>query len=905
MLRLPANSLRIVLRQTLGAWRAPFGRRHFAFAALALTLACGGTQAQMSQGLQLPQAMQGAAGGLGGGLSAGGASGLGALSIGGNSGLRSADPLLQNSQQMTANSLFQPLEPLKPNDFQKFVLETSGYKLPLHGQSFFENLQFVQRNQLNNQPVATPFAPVESSPVSADYPLGPGDQVLIRGWGSLDVDVRAVVDRNGMVNIPKVGAVSLAGVKFAQAENVVKAAVAKYYKDFQLSVTMGQLRTITVYVVGQARRPGSYSLSSVSTLTTGLFATGGPNANGSMRRVQLKRAGQVVTEFDLYSFLAQGNNVGDVKLVDGDVIVIPEAVGYVALVGKVNNPAVYEIKAANETLEQLLAVAGGLPVVADPRRAVLERLSPEQSQPRRVEDVVLNAQGLKTPLKNGDLITVNAITPELGNAVTLRGNVAQPTRMAWREGMRLSDLIPNKETLISRDSVRRQNEVLFDGNQRERALRDREIMSEDLLDDPVLDMRIDQKGLREARMKAVGDADKAAAPGVASIGGATGAKASGKEYDGRTATADREARTIEAYRELRQARMFSNQPPIKVNERNTVPSVAESVGNLYDEINWDYAVIERLNRQDLSVSLLPFSLSKMLNNPKAEDNLLLQAGDVVTVFSATDMRVPIAKRRIMVRVEGEVAKPGIYQAKPGETLASVLQRAGGLTADAYLFGSAFYRDEVRRSQIDNLDKLVRRLESESSAQLAQASQSLGAASDAAISQARILAAQQAQRQALERIRSLKPEGRIALGLEPDTANFLTKIPDLRLQNGDRFIIPTRPDFVYVYGAVNTESALIFKNGQTVSDYLKIAGVGSGADRDSVILVRADGSALTSNGNWFGSISGVKVMPGDSIVMPDKLDREATWSAVVRNAKDITQIFYQLGLGAAGLKALGY
>ena len=324
-------------------------------------------------------------------------------------------------------------------------------------------------------------------------PLARAIKCLIRGWGSQEIDVRAVVDRNGMINIPKVGAVSVAGVKFAQAEGVIKSAVGKYYKDFQLSVTMGQLRTITVYVVGQARRPGSYALSSTSTLSTGLFSTGGPSATGSMRRVQLKRAGQVVAEFDLYAFLAQGNSVGDVKLVDGDVIVIPQAVGHVALVGKVNNPAVYELKSNSETLEQLLALAGGLPVVADPRRAVLERLSPEQSQPRRVQDVSLDAQGLKTLLANGDMVTVQAITPELGNAVTLRGNVAQPTRMAWREGMRVRDLIPSKEVLISRDSVRRQNEVLFDANQRERALRERELMSEDLLDDPVLDARVSTK----------------------------------------------------------------------------------------------------------------------------------------------------------------------------------------------------------------------------------------------------------------------------------------------------------------------------------------------------------------------------------------------------------------------------
>ena len=234
MYRLPASCFRhIGFRQ--------IAYRHLAFIGLSISMTFGAVHAQMSQGLQLPQGMQGATGsfgGLTGGISAGGAAGMGSLGIAGASGLRSSDPLLQNSQLMTASSLFQPLEPLKPNDFQKFVLETAGFKLPLHGQAFFENLQFVQRNQLNNQPVSTPFAPLESSPVSPDYFLGPGDQVLIRGWGSLEIDVRAVVDRNGMVNIPKVGAVSLAGVKFAQAEGVVKAAVAKFYKDFQLSVTI-------------------------------------------------------------------------------------------------------------------------------------------------------------------------------------------------------------------------------------------------------------------------------------------------------------------------------------------------------------------------------------------------------------------------------------------------------------------------------------------------------------------------------------------------------------------------------------------------------------------------------------------------------------------------------------------
>ena len=854
--------------------------------------------AGVSAAQQLPQAAGAGAAALG----AGAAAGLGGMSTGGVPSIRSVDPAnAQAPAQPGANAALVNLpEPLKPNDFQKFVLETAGYMLPLYGQSFFDNLQFSQqRSQAaqiasqNPQPLGAGFAPIDNAPVSNDYLLGPGDQVLIRGWGSLDIDVRATIDRNGMVSLPRVGSVSLAGVKAAQLEGVLRNAVGKFYKDFQLSVTLGQLRSITVYVVGQARRPGSYALSSLSTLSSGLLATGGPNASGSMRRVHLKRAGQVVAEFDLYSFLARGDSAGDVKLTDGDVIVIPPALGHVALVGKVNNPAVYELKSNGETLDQLLAVAGGLPVVADPRRVTLERLTPSSNQPRSVQDFALNEQGLKTALHNGDLLTVLAISPELSNAVTLRGNVAQPARLAFKPGMRVRDLIPTQEALISRDSLRRQNEVLFSPSQRERTQREREAIPDDLLDDADLNNRL----LRDPRYIS------RYTPGVTAANTPGNNANAQKQVQPITKALD-DVRDLEGYRDMRQSRLFSQQEPFQFKDKNAVPTMAETVGNLYDEINWDYAVVERINRQDLSVSLLPFSLANMLANPQSPDNLLLQAGDVVTVFSVNDVRVPIAKRRIMVRVEGEVVKPGIYQAKPGETLAEVLGRAGGLTPDAYLYGSALYREEVRKSQIENLDKLVRRLEAETSANLAQIGQSSGASSDANLAQARFLAAQQAQRQALERVRNIKPEGRIAMGLDPDLYNFVNKLPELRVQNGDRFVVTARPDFVYVFGSVNTESALIYRAGQTVDDYLKQSGVGTGADRSAVILIRADGSALTQAEGWFtGSINRTKVMPGDTIVLPEKLDREATWSVVMRNTKDITQIFYQLGLGAAALKTL--
>ena len=688
------------------------------------------------------------------------------------------------------------LEPLAPNEFQKFVLESVGSLLPLYGVDFFQNSQAVANS-------ANPFAPAQNIPVSSDYALGAGDEVLIRGWGSIEVDVRATIDRNGAISIPRVGTVQLAGVKAAQAEGVIKAAIGRYFRDFELSVTLGQLRSVTVYVVGQARRPGTYTLSSISTLVSGLFASGGPNANGSMRKVQLKRGGRVVTEFDLYTFLAQGNSTGDARLMDGDVIFIPAAYGHIALTGKVTTPGVYEIKNEGESLGSVLFVAGGTPVVADSRKVYLERINPTLAQPRQVEEFALDTAGLQKQLRRGDLLSVLGVVPEFSNAVTLRGNVSQPQRQPFKPGMRIRDLIPTKDVLISRASVVRQNDVL--------------------------------------------------APQAT---------------------------------------------------RDSSDTLAGRVGNLIDEVNFDYAVIERVDKATLSVKLIPFNLGRVLANAADSDNLLLVAGDVVTVFSVTDVRVPLAKRRVYVRVEGEVSNPGVYQMSSGDNLQSLVDKAGGLTRDAYLFGSAFYREEVKKTQTDNFDKLIRRLEAESSAALTQSSQSNGASDAlAATAQARIQVAQAAQRQALDRLRTIKPTGRISLDVPASGGDSVSNLPTLRLESGDRLVVSSRPDFVYVFGSVNVESALIHKPGKSVVDYLEQAGLTSGADRDNVILVRADGSAQTNSSNWGNSVLRTQVMPGDTLVLPEKVDRETGWSFFIRNTKDLTQIFYQLGIGAAALKTL--
>jgi len=257
-----------------------------------------------------------------------------------------------------------------------------------------------------------------------------------------------------------------------------------------------------------------------------------------------------------------------------------------------------------------------------------------------------------------------------------------------------------------------------------------------------------------------------------------------------------------------------------------------------------------------------------------------------------------------VRIEGEVNRPGVYQVMPGERLVSLLKRVGGLTSDSYLFGLGMYRDSVKQSQRENLDKIVRTVEQESAGAVSAVTQSVGASADALAFQARNAALQRTRLEAIQRLKAIRPEGRISLNLKPDLTLDTNSIPDLQLAFGDRISVPIRPDFVYVFGAVNTESALIYRKNADVASYLKVAGITAGADTDAVILLRADGSAVSGQASFWGNeVLKTVVMPGDTIVLPEKLDRESNWSFVLRNSKDITQTLFQLGLGAAALKTL--
>ena len=722
----------------------------------------------------------------------------------------------KSSTEPAADVKIPPAKAAAPTQFQRYVQETTGRMLPMYGRDLFDSPQA--------------YAADSMLPAPSDYLLGPGDEVQLQVWGPLDFNASLVIDRNGQVNIPRVGVVTLAGIAVRDLDKTLRGHLSKVLTNYQLNANLGRLRGIQVYVVGQANRPGTFHLSSLSTLVNALFASGGPSANGSMRNIELKRGGRTISTLDLYDFISRGDKSRDLQLASGDIIVIPPVGPRVAITGAFDQAAIYELKSPGSSVADILALGGGVPALATAQKALLERIVPESNPPRQVLDVTLNEQGLRQPLRDGDVLTLLGISPAFANAVTLQGAVAAPLRYRWFEGMKILDLIPERDALITSDYYRRKNLLVQNA---------------------------------EAMQNAIS----------ASGSGSSGGVGSGSSGSG-------------------------------IGSTSGSGGVAARIRGLVDQINWDYAVIERLDRNTLTNQLIPFNLGRAVLQKDASQNLPLLSGDVVTILSQTDLRVPQDRQSRLVRVEGEVATPGVYQTLPGETLPQLLARVGGLTTQAYLFGAELSRESVRNRQQENLDALIRRLEAQLQAQagVVASNRNVENAAQAQLVQQQ----QQAQlKSQVERLRSFKSNGRLALELDTQARN-LSDLPALPLEDGDRIWVPPTPGHVGAFGSVNNENVVIFKPGKTVQDVIKSAGLTEDAEPDQAFVLRADGTIIArrDHGGFFGNgFESLKVMPGDTVVVPAQLDRESRYNLVTRVFKDWTQILSNFGLGVAAIRAV--
>jgi protein involved in polysaccharide export with SLBB domain len=724
------------------------------------------------------------------------------------------------------------------SEFEEFAEDATGHPLPVYGRQLFDE-------------APTTFAPVENVPVPADYVLGPGDQLLIRAWGKIDLDSRVTVDRNGQINLPKVGTLTVAGLRYAQVEGYLRSAISDLFKDFELNVALGQLRSIQIFVLGDARQPGAYTVSSLSTLVDALFTSGGPSATGTMRHIQLRREGRTTTEFDIYDLIEKGDKSRDVRLLPGDVIFIPPIGPQIAISGDVNQPGIYELN-GETTVGAALEDAGGMTSLADAERAVLERIKSHTS--REVEEFALDPSGRARLLKDGDLLRVFPLSPKFANAVTLRGNVAQPGLYPWKEGMRLSDLIPSRAFLITRDYWNRQNHLVRPEPDHPFTSR-----STDAFGNPRTD------ALGNPRTDALGNprTDALGNPRTDAFG------------NPRTDALGNQ----------------STDQPGEAGSRTTA-----SIGQNSAEINWEYALIERLDERDLSTRLIPFNLGSALDNPASADNQPLKPGDVVTIFSRADLELPMEKHASFVRVGGEVNAPGVYRVNPGDTLRDVVERAGGLTQHSYLYASTFTRVSTRVAQEAQLRQSSEQMQKELITKYANATPQAG---QTGADQQAQLAMQQA---ALAKLTSITPMGRVVLDMKP-TAATVGDIPDFPLEDGDAFYIPPRLSTIEVAGAVYNANALRYEPGKRLIAYLNNAGGATrDADQKRIFVIRADGTVVSRqsrNSHSHGSYENLRLLPGDAIVVPEKLRVSSPLNAFLQ----ATQLASQLALTAAALSVV--
>jgi protein involved in polysaccharide export with SLBB domain len=693
-------------------------------------------------------------------------------------------------------------------------------------------------------------------PLGPDYVVGAGDTLTINMWGGMTQSFSRVVDRDGRIMLPDAGSLDVGGLPLGRAEEMITGALQKQYRDVQATVTVSNLRSVRVYVVGDVQRPGGYDISALATPLSALYAAGGPTSVGSLRVARHYRGNQLVEDVDLYDFLLHGIRNGSAHFESGDTLLVPPAGPQVAISGAVKRPAIYEVKSGDSTLDSLISDAGGATAAASLGHITIDRIGANHQR----ETVTLKAANEGSSqadrdaiaafqVQDGDRIRISPILSYSQHAIYLVGHVARPGRLPYTDGMHLSDVLHSYRDMLPEPAEHGEIVRLVPPD-----------LHAETIDFDVPDVlngnaNVELHPFDTVRILGRYQAD---AP-IVTIRGEVLHPGKYPMSKGMTAA-----------QLVRMAGGFKRD------------ALLESA----DLTSYDIKDGNRIVENPVTIQI-----GAAVAGTDSHADLPLKPGDVLAIHQITSWN-DIGQS---VTIRGQVKFPGSYGFQDGERLSSVLRRAGGLLPAAYPMGAVLTRDQVRQLEQQSRQQLITQIQTNSAA--AKLSPGIGGAVGLQLIKAQ-------QDQVINDLKAHPPTGRMVIDISADIDSWANTPADIELRQGDVLVIPKRPGFVLVTGQVYNATAVTFTPGENANWYLSRAGgTNATANRKDTFIIRANGTVVgRPSGSWTdGKVFSTILNPGDVIVVPQKvIGAMAWWKTLIQTAQLAASVAVTAGITTGGL-----
>ncbi|EMD78530.1 TPA: SLBB domain-containing protein [Vibrio diabolicus] len=789
------------------------------------------------------------------------------------------------------------------------------------------------------------FAPISDVPVPANYTVGAGDEIIVQLFGKENETHRLRVNRAGTINFPSLGPVNVAGMHFSDVRDSLTQRVKEQMIGVRSDISLGELRTMQVFVMGDAYKPGAYTVSALTTISQAIYYSGGFGESGALRDIQLKRDGKIIRKLDMYDLLLKGDASNDVRLLPDDVVLIGSVNETVSIEGEINRPAIYEVK-QGETYQQLIQMAGGFTANAHVEQLEIKRYASHGAREALTLDFN-KTQDRQSKVKNGDAIMILKKSEELTRYVQIEGDVRHPGYVEWYNGLRVADLFKSVDSAFNstadvnyavvvrevnpqRDievfQLSLANAILSPGSQDNLQLQSRDrILVFNRFNNEDLDTLATQEAVSKAKTleqaQEQAELEQQKEQEVMSSSVAVSHSADGMVINQNTTEQAKPAKIIfrgkeiteEDFEKLKQNTRRTLLAPVLLQlQQQSRLGLAPQIAEVFGEVKHPgrYPITPRMTVSTLIEAAGGLTYNAFTINAELARTAINSADERAYIDveridlrkaiqgSASDDAIIVGRDRLnilekpnvklqsTVTLQGEVRFPGTYTVRQGETLSELLDRAGGLTEFAHPQGAIFTREALRLQEQKLLNQYAADMRKETAKKTFRADSNIGS----------VISDPEKTLAFVEEASRSKALGRMVVQLNRILKG--ERSADFMLEDGDFLFVPTFRNTVSIMGEVQVPITYLLDNKLDVDDYLnKAGGAKKQADEDRIFVVRADGSVYKpSSGYWFGNNKeGLKA--GDTIVVPidtDYRDALSTWTAA-------TQILYQTGVAINAIK----